>query len=100
MGLLVVGSIALDSVATPFGETADAPGGSAGVFSAAGAILHPLPIGGGGGRGYPLRALKTREARGRRLPGVGQAPGGAGPRQATDAYGPAGPQRLQTRPRR
>ena len=29
MSLLVVGSIALDSIFTPFGETADAPGGSA-----------------------------------------------------------------------
>ena len=35
MSLLVVGSIALDSVATPFGETADAPGGSAVFFAAA-----------------------------------------------------------------
>src|SRR5438034_9863439 len=33
---------------TPFGETADAPGGSAVFFSAAGAILHPVQDGAGG----------------------------------------------------
>src|SRR5207245_5776772 len=41
---LPICSIALDSVYTPFGETADAPGGSAVFFSAAGAILHPVQV--------------------------------------------------------
>ena len=40
MSLLVVGSVALDSIFTPFGETADALGGSAVYFSVAGALLH------------------------------------------------------------
>src|SRR5439155_872817 len=58
VGLLVVGSIALDSVATPFGETADAPGGSAVFFSAAGAILHnPVQVVGVVGSDYPWGAL-------------------------------------------
>ena len=39
MSLLVVGSIALDSVETPFGATADAVGGSAMFFSHAACIL-------------------------------------------------------------
>src|SRR4051812_50229768 len=53
MTLLVVGSIALDSIFTPFGETADALGGSAVYFSVAGASLHPVPGGGDGGKGLP-----------------------------------------------
>ena len=44
MTLLVVGSIALDSVTTPFGETADALGGSAVFFSAAGSLLNPVSV--------------------------------------------------------
>ena len=40
MTLLVVGSVALDSIYTPFGETADALGGSAVYFSVAGALLQ------------------------------------------------------------
>src|SRR5437867_13047095 len=63
MSLLVVGSIALDSVATPFGETADAPGGSAVFFSAAGALLYPIQVVGVIGSDYPLGVLKTLESR-------------------------------------
>src|SRR2546421_7052919 len=40
VSLLVVGSVALDSVATPFGETADALGGSAVFFSVARSEEH------------------------------------------------------------
>src|SRR5947208_482082 len=69
VSLLVVGSIALDSVYTPFGETADAPGGSAVFFSAAGAILHPVQVVGVVGTDYPLAALKALEARGVDLSG-------------------------------
>ena len=54
MSLLVVGSIALDSIYTPFGETADALGGSAVYFSVAGLAAAP---GAGRGRG---RAATTR----------------------------------------
>src|SRR5437667_205178 len=76
VGLLVVGSIALDSVATPFGETADAPGGSAVFFSAAGAILHnPVQVVGVVGSDYPWDALRQLEARGVDLTGVERAPG-------------------------
>ena len=52
MSLLVVGSIALDSVITPFGETADDPGGSAVFFSAAAALLHPVQVVGVVGRDF------------------------------------------------
>src|SRR3989442_9740828 len=86
VGLLVVGSIALDSVATPFGETADAPGGSAVVFSAAGAILHPVQVVGVIGSDYPLGALKKLEAPGVGPRGVERAGGGAFRWQAQDSY--------------
>jgi len=75
MALLVVGSIALDSVSTPFGETTDAPGGSAVFFSAAGAVLHPVQIVGVVGSDYPLGVLHALEQRGVDLAGVERADG-------------------------
>src|SRR5213075_3233620 len=53
MTLLVVGSVALDSIFTPFGETADALGGSAVYFSVAGSLLHPVQVVGVVGKDYP-----------------------------------------------
>ncbi len=70
MGLLVVGSIALDSVITPFGETADALGGAAVFFSMAGAVLHPVQVVGVVGNDFPEAHLKTLAARGVDLAGV------------------------------
>ena len=57
MTLLVVGSIALDSVTTPFGETADALGGSAVFFSVAASLLHPVSVVGVVGDDYPTAEL-------------------------------------------
>lgn len=71
----MVGSIALDSVQTPFGQTADAPGGSAVFFAAAAAILHPVQLVGVVGSDYPLGVLKQLTARGADLAGVEQVPG-------------------------
>jgi len=75
VSLLVVGSVALDSVATPFGETADALGGSAVFFSVAGSILHPVQVVGVVGSDFPLTALYALEQRGIDLSGVEQAKG-------------------------
>jgi len=97
MGLLVVGSIALDSVATPFGETADAPGGSAVFFSAAGAILHPVQVVGVVGSDYPLGALKALEARGVDLSGVEQMPGESFRWKAKYSYDLSSRETLDTR---
>ena len=97
MSLLVVGSIALDSVYTPFGETADAPGGSAVFFSAAGAILHPVQVVGVVGTDYPLGALKALEARGVDLSGVEQAPGESFRWKAKYSYDLASRETLETR---
>jgi sugar/nucleoside kinase (ribokinase family) len=75
MSLLVVGSIALDSVETPFGATADAVGGSAMFFSHAASILHPVQMVGVVGRDYPEEALAALARRGVDLTGVTRATG-------------------------
>src|SRR6058998_473394 len=97
VSLLVVGSIALDSVYTPFGETADAPGGSAVFFSAAGAILHPVQVVGVVGSDYPLGALKALEARGVDLAGVEQMPGESFRWKAKYSYDLSSRETLDTR---
>jgi sugar/nucleoside kinase (ribokinase family) len=75
MSLLVVGSIALDSIFTPFGETADALGGSAVYFSVAGSILHPVQVVGVVGQDYPQAELERLAKRGIDWSGVEQAEG-------------------------
>ena len=97
VGLLVVGSIALDSVITPFGETADTLGGAAVFFSMAGAVLHPVQVVGVVGTDYPLDALKTLEARGVDLSGVEQAPDESFRWKAKYSYDLSSRETLETR---
>ena len=75
MSLLVVGSVALDSIFTPFGETADALGGSAVYFSVAGSLLHPVKVVGVIGSDYPSHELERLAPRGIDWSGVEQAEG-------------------------
>jgi sugar/nucleoside kinase (ribokinase family) len=75
MTLLVVGSIALDSIFTPFGETADALGGSAVYFSVAGSLLHPVQVVGVVGSDYPTAELDRLAPRGIDWSGVEHAEG-------------------------
>jgi len=75
MTLLVVGSVALDSIFTPFGETADALGGSAVYFSVAGSILHPVQVVGVVGHDYPYAELERLAQRGIDWSGVERAAG-------------------------
>ncbi len=75
MSLLVVGSVALDSVYTPFGETADALGGSAVYFSVAGSLLHPVKVVGVIGSDYPVPELEKLAPRGIDWSGVERAEG-------------------------
>ena len=75
MSLLVVGSIALDSIFTPFGETADALGGSAVYFSVAGSLLHPVKVVGVVGTDYPTGELERLSSRGIDWSGVERAEG-------------------------
>ena len=75
MSLLVVGSVALDSIFTPFGETADALGGSAVYFSVAGSLLHPVQVVGVVGSDYPVAELERLAPRGIDWCGVEHAEG-------------------------
>jgi sugar/nucleoside kinase (ribokinase family) len=75
MSLLVVGSVALDSIFTPFGETADALGGSAVYFSVAGSVLHPVQVVGVVGGDYPVDELERLASRGIDWSGVERAEG-------------------------
>jgi len=75
MSLLVIGSVALDSIFTPFGETADALGGSAVYFSVAAALMHPVRVVGVVGSDYPVHELDRLTARGIDWSGVERAEG-------------------------
>ncbi len=75
MSLLVVGSIALDSVETPFGSTADALGGSAVFFGYAASLLHPVQMVGVVGSDFPQWALDRLAGRGVDLAGVQRVEG-------------------------
>ena len=75
MSLLVVGSVALDSIFTPFGETADALGGSAVYFSVAGSLLHPVQVVGVIGGDFPVAELERLAPRGIDWSGVERAEG-------------------------
>jgi sugar/nucleoside kinase (ribokinase family) len=74
MSLLVVGSVALDSVETPFGQVSDALGGSAVYFSVAASVLGPVQVVGVVGSDYPLDQLH-RVGRGIDWSGVERAEG-------------------------
>ena len=75
MPLLVVGSVALDSIHTPFGETADALGGSAVFFSVAASLLAPVKVVGVIGDDYPTQELDRLAPRGIDWSGVERVKG-------------------------
>lgn len=75
MSILVVGSVALDTVETPFGRADEALGGSATFFSAAASLFGPVQLVGVVGDDYPVEALDFLSERGVDLSGLEQAPG-------------------------
>jgi sugar/nucleoside kinase (ribokinase family) len=75
MDLLVVGSIALDSVETPFGSTNDALGGSAVFFGYAASLFHRVQAVGVVGDDFPSDELNRLADRGVDLAGVERVPG-------------------------
>jgi sugar/nucleoside kinase (ribokinase family) len=75
MSLLVVGSVALDSIETPFGSVTDTLGGSATFFSAAASLYCGVQLVGVVGSDFPLRDLAFLEKRGVDLSGLEQAEG-------------------------
>jgi len=74
--LLVVGSIALDTLRTPFGDVADEPGGSAAFFSVAASFFSPVRLVGVVGEDFPAAGRKVLESRHIDLAGLQVVPGG------------------------
>ncbi len=70
MNMLVVGSVALDTIETPFGKATDALGGSATFFSAAASFFAPLGLVGVVGDDFPRAGLDFLEERGVDLAGL------------------------------
>ena len=75
MSVLVVGSVALDSVETPFGKAELVLGGSGTFFSASASHLTPVQLVGVVGTDYPMADLEPLRARGVDLAGLEQAEG-------------------------
>jgi sugar/nucleoside kinase (ribokinase family) len=75
MSLLVVGSVALDSVETPFGKADNVIGGSGTFFSASASHLSPVQLVGVVGDDYPMDQLEPLRKRGVDMAGLEQATG-------------------------
>jgi sugar/nucleoside kinase (ribokinase family) len=75
MSLLVVGSVALDAIETPFGKVDRAIGGSATYFSCAARLLHPVQLVGVIGDDYPEEGLERLGRDGVDLAGLERVPG-------------------------
>ena len=75
MPVLVVGSVALDSVETPFGKADDVLGGSATFFSASASHFTKVQVVGVVGSDYPVEKLEPLVKRGVDLAGLEHAEG-------------------------
>lgn len=75
MGVIVVGSVALDSVKTPFGEVADALGGSATFFSVAASYFTDVAVVAVVGEDFPDEHVDFLRARGIDTSGLYTEPG-------------------------
>lgn len=73
--VLVVGSVALDSVETPFGKADEVLGGSGNYFSSSAAHFAPVQLVGVVGDDYPMEKLEALSKRGVDLAGVEKAEG-------------------------
>jgi sugar/nucleoside kinase (ribokinase family) len=75
MNILVVGSLALDSVKTPLGKVEDALGGSATYFSLSASIFHKVRLVGVVGTDFPNEYIELLKKRGIDLDGLQQVEG-------------------------
>jgi sugar/nucleoside kinase (ribokinase family) len=75
MGLLVVGSVAFDSVKTPFGRAEEVLGGSATYFSVAASFFTEISLVAVVGEDFPEKHIKFLESRKVDLSGLERAPG-------------------------
>ncbi|QJR35258.1 PfkB family carbohydrate kinase [Gemmatimonas groenlandica] len=73
--VLVVGSVALDSVETPFGKADDVLGGSGTYFSSSASHFAPVQLVGVVGDDYPIELLQPLAARGVDLAGLEKVSG-------------------------
>lgn len=74
-GILVVGSVALDSIRTPYGEVTEALGGSASYFSFSASHFAPVAVCAVVGEDFPRPHREQLERRGVDLSGLETAPG-------------------------
>ncbi|HCF61455.1 MAG TPA: sugar kinase, partial [Myxococcales bacterium] len=75
MCVLVVGSVALDSVETPFGVRDEILGGSATYFSMSASYLAPVKVVAVVGEDFPEAHVRLLEGRGIDLSGLARRPG-------------------------
>jgi sugar/nucleoside kinase (ribokinase family) len=75
MAILVVGSVALDTLETPFGRAEEAVGGSAVYFSAAASLFAPVQLVGVVGEDFPVSRLDFLGVRGVDVSGLETRPG-------------------------
>lgn len=75
MGLLVVGSVAFDSVKTPFGEAQNALGGSAAYFSVAASFFTPVQLVAVIGKDFPEEEVEYLKSRGIDISGLQRTDG-------------------------
>jgi sugar/nucleoside kinase (ribokinase family) len=73
--LLVIGSVALDTVETPFGKVQEVLGGSATFFSYAASFFTQVRLVGPVGQDFPAQHVRLLEARGVDVSGLQVAPG-------------------------
>lgn len=76
MSVLVVGSVALDSLETPFGSRDDALGGAATYFATAASLLTPVRMVGVIGEDFPEEHVEMLRQRNIDLGGLVRIPGG------------------------
>src|SRR5512136_983045 len=75
MALLAVGSVALDSVRTPFGVRREVLGGSATYFSTAASFFGPVQLVATVGEDFPEEHVRFLASRGVDLAGLERRPG-------------------------
>jgi len=75
MSLLVVGSVALDTVETPFGRAEEALGGSATYFTAAASSFTRVQLVGVVGADFPSAGIEFLQSRNADLAGLSHRPG-------------------------
>lgn len=75
MSTLIVGSVALDTVETPFGRAEEVLGGSASFFAAAASLYQPVQVVAVVGDDFPLAELDFLQERGVDFSGLQIAPG-------------------------